>query len=148
MKTRILGTIVLLVLLVLLVLTITGCGAKTAAASQSGQSSGPTTVTITLTEFKITSSLTTFKVGTPYHFVATNAGTAQHEVMVMPVAKGTASEDERDASELFEISELDPRQTGTKDFTFTSAAPAGVLEMACHVPGHYESGMRLPIVVQ
>jgi uncharacterized cupredoxin-like copper-binding protein len=142
MKTRIVGTTLLLGLFVL---AMTGCGAKTAAASKA---SGPTTVTITLTEFKITSSLTTFTVGTPYHFVVTNGGQAQHELMVMPAAKGTASEDERDAAELFEISELDPGQTGAKDFTFTSTAPAGVLEMACHVPGHYESNMRLPIVVQ
>jgi uncharacterized cupredoxin-like copper-binding protein len=143
MKTRIFGATILLGLLVL---AITGCGTKTAAASS--KSSGPTTVTITLTEFKITSSLSTFRVGTSYHFVATNAGTTTHELMVMPTAKGTASEDERDAAELFEISELDPGQTGAKDFTFTTAAPAGVLEMACHISGHYESNMRLAIVVQ
>jgi uncharacterized cupredoxin-like copper-binding protein len=142
MKTRILGTTLLLGLLVL---AITGCGAKAAASSKS---SGPTTVTISLTEFKITSSLSTFKVGTAYHFVVTNAGTTTHELMVMPTAKGTAAEDERDAAELFEISELDPGQSGAKDFTFTAAAPAGVLEMACHIPGHYESSMRLPITVQ
>jgi len=148
MKTRLFGATLLLGLLVL---AITGCGAKTAAASKSSQSSnasGPTTVTITLTEFKIASSLSTFKVGVPYHFVVTNAGTTTHELMIMPTAKGTASEDERDASELFEISELDPGQSGTKDFTFTAAAPAGVLEMACHVPGHYESNMRQAIIVQ
>jgi uncharacterized cupredoxin-like copper-binding protein len=142
MKTRLIGTTFLLGILVL---AVAGCSGKAATTSTT---SGPTTVTITLTEFKITSSLTTFKVGTPYHFVATNAGQAQHEIMVMPVAKGTASEDERDAAELFEISELDPGQSGSKDFTFTAPAAAGVLEMACHVPGHYESGMRLPIVVQ
>jgi uncharacterized cupredoxin-like copper-binding protein len=148
MKTRLFGATVLLGLLVL---AITGCGAKTAAASNASNASksgGPTTVTISLTEFKITSSLSTFKVGTPYHFVVTNAGTTTHELMVMPTAKGTASEDERDAAELFEISELDPGQSGAKDFTFTAAAPAGVLEMACHIPGHYESSMRLPITVQ
>jgi uncharacterized cupredoxin-like copper-binding protein len=145
MKTRIFGATLLLGLLVL---AITGCGAKAAASGSGNQASGPTTVTISLTEFKITSSLTTFKVGTPYHFVVTNAGQTTHELMVMPTAKGTASEDERDASELFEISELDPGQSGTKDFTFTAAAPAGVLEMACHVPGHYESNMRLAITVQ
>jgi uncharacterized cupredoxin-like copper-binding protein len=151
MKTRLFGATLLLGLLVL---AITGCGAKTAAASKSSQSSqssntsGPTTVTITLTEFKIASSLSTFKVGTPYHFVVTNAGATTHELMVMPTAKGTASEDERDAAELFEIAELDPGQSGAKDFTFTAAAPAGVLEMACHVPGHYESNMRLAIIVQ
>src|SRR5512135_3083821 len=104
MKIRLFGATLLLGLLVL---AITGCGAKAAAASQSSMSSGPTTVTITLTEFKITASLSTFKVGTPYHFVVTNAGTTTHELMVMPTAKGTASEDERDAAELFEISELD-----------------------------------------
>jgi len=142
MKTRIFGVTVLLGLLIL---AMTGCGAKAASASKA---SGPTTVTITLTEFKVISSLTTFTVGTPYHFVVTNAGQTQHELMVMPVAKGAASEDERDASELFEISELDPGQTGAKDFTFTTAAPAGVLEMACHVPGHYESNMRLAIIVK
>ena len=142
MKTRLFGATLLLGLLVL---AITGCGAKAAA---SAKSSGPTTVTITLTEFKISSSLSTFKVGTPYHFVVTNAGTTTHELMVMPTAKGTASEDERDAAELFEIAELDPGQSGANDFTFTSAAPAGVLEMACHVAGHYESDMRLAITVQ
>ena len=148
MKTRILGTTLLLGLLVL---AVAGCGAKAAAtstASDPSTASGPTTVHITLTEFKITSSMTSFTVGTPYHFVVTNAGQTQHELMVMPAAKGTASEDERDASELFEIAELNPGQSGTKDFTFTSAAPAGILEMACHVPGHYESNMRLPIEVK
>lgn len=151
MKTRILGTTLLLGLLVL---AVAGCGAKAAGSSNSSNSSnssktsGPTTVNITLTEFKITSSVTSFTVGTPYHFVVTNAGQTQHELMVMPTAKGTASEDERDASELFEIAELDPGQRGTKDFTFATAAPAGTLEMACHVTGHYESNMRLPIVVK
>jgi uncharacterized cupredoxin-like copper-binding protein len=142
MKTRIFGTTLLLGLLVL---AVAGCGAKAAATSKA---SGPTTVNITLSEFKITSSVTSFTVGTPYHFVVTNAGQAQHELMVMPTAKGAASEDERDASKLLEVSELDPGQSGTTDFTFTTPAPAGTLEMACHVPGHYESNMRLPIVVK
>jgi uncharacterized cupredoxin-like copper-binding protein len=142
MKTRIVGTTLLLGLLVL---AVAGCGAKAAATNTA---SGPTTVNITLTEFKITSSMTSFTVGAPYHFVVTNAGQTQHELMVMPVAKGTASENERDASKLLEVSELDPGQSGTTDFTFTTPAPAGTLEMACHISGHYESNMRLPIVVK
>jgi len=145
MKTRILGTTLLLGLLVL---AVAGCGAKAAGSSNSSKANGPTTVKITLTEFKITSSVTSFTVGTPYHFVVTNAGQVQHELMVMPVAMGTASENQRDASKLLEVSELDPGQSGTADFTFTTPAPAGTLEMACHVPGHYESNMRLPIVVK
>jgi uncharacterized cupredoxin-like copper-binding protein len=142
MKTRILGTTLLLGVLVL---AVAGCGAKAAATSKAN---GPTTVNITLTEFKITSSVTSFTVGTPYHFVVTNAGQTQHELMIMPVAMGTASENARDASKLLEVSELDPGQSGTTDFTFTTPALAGTLEMACHVTGHYESKMRLPIVVK
>ena len=88
MKTRIVGTTLLLGLLVL---AVAGCGAKAATSA----ASGPTTVNITLTEFKITSSVTSFTVGTPYHFVVTNAGQTQHELMVMPVAMGTASETSR-----------------------------------------------------
>lgn len=142
MKTRFFGATLLLGLLVF---SLAGCGAKAAA---NPISKGPTTVTITVTEFKITSSLTTFTVGTPYHFVVTNNGQVQHEVMSMPVAKGTASETERDASKLFEVADIDPGTTKSADYTFTVAAPAGTLEFACHVPGHYESNMRLPIVVK
>jgi uncharacterized cupredoxin-like copper-binding protein len=34
------------------------------------------------------------------------------------------------------------------DYTFTKAYPAGTLEFACHLSGHYEAGMHLPITVQ
>jgi uncharacterized cupredoxin-like copper-binding protein len=41
-----------------------------------------------------------------------------------------------------------PGQTRTFDYTFTQAAPAGTLEFACHLPGHYDAGMHTPIVVK
>jgi uncharacterized cupredoxin-like copper-binding protein len=147
MKTRLFGPALLLGLLVF---SIAGCGAKaTAGAITSGATtSGATTVTITVTEFKIVSSLTSFTMGTAYHFVVTNNGQAQHELMTMPVAKGTASETARDASKLFEVADINPGQTKSADYTFTSSAPAGTLEFACHVPGHYEAGMRLAIIVR
>jgi uncharacterized cupredoxin-like copper-binding protein len=141
MKMRIFGATLLLSLLIL---TLAGCAKAAAQAA----THGATTVQITVSEFQITSSLTTFTVGTPYHFVVTNNGQVQHEVMTMPVAKGTASEQERDDSKLFEIAEIDAGQTKSGDYTFTSAASAGTLELACHVEGHYEAGMRLPIIVR
>ena len=36
----------------------------------------------------------------------------------------------------------------TIDYTFTQAYAAGMLEMACHLPGHYELGMSLPVIVK
>jgi hypothetical protein len=54
-------------------LLLTACGGQKA-----------TEVRITLTEFGTESSITDFKVGVPYHFVVTNEGTVNHEIMIMP----------------------------------------------------------------
>ena len=45
-------------------------------------------------------------------------------------------------------SQLQPGQTATLDYTFTQAYPAGQLEFACHLPGHYDAGMHLGITVK
>ena len=49
-----------------------------------GGQQAPVEVQITLKEFGIESSLTSFETGVPYHFVVTNAGTVEHEIMIMP----------------------------------------------------------------
>jgi uncharacterized cupredoxin-like copper-binding protein len=115
----------------------------------------PVEVQITLTEFGIESSLTEFEPGIPYAFVVTNAGAVEHEFMIMPPLTedqmGMAMDmHELDESALAMIAEdqLTPGATATLEFTFTEAAPAGTLEFACHTPGHYEAGMKLPIVVK
>lgn len=72
---------------------------------------------------------------------------AYHEFLVGPISMETASEDDRDAAKLFEVSELEPGHTGTADYTFTKPYPAGTLEFSCHVAGHFELGMKLPFTV-
>lgn len=121
-------------LIALLVLTLSACaGAATPPA--------PVEVQITATEFKFDSSLTTFAVGTPYHFVITNKGTVGHDWMI--IAQG--EKDETKSVVEVEDSDLQPGKAVTKDFTFTQA---GNYEFACHVEGHYESGMVLRIVAK
>jgi uncharacterized cupredoxin-like copper-binding protein len=139
----------LAILVSMLSLALAACGATTTASSGSTTPtvSGPTTVQVALVDFKVQSSLTTFKVGVPYHFVVTNNGSATHEFMAGPVSVENASEDERDAAKLFEVSELEPGHTGTADYTFTQPYPAGILEFSCHVAGHFEEGMKLPFTV-
>jgi uncharacterized cupredoxin-like copper-binding protein len=123
-----------------------------AACSGGNQgASGPVDVKITANEFSFQSSLTTFKVGVPYHFEVTNEGQVAHEIMlVKPIPAGTMDMEAMDAMALAHISEeeLTPGTTKSFDYTFTEAAPAGQLEFSCHVPGHYEAGMKLPITVQ
>jgi uncharacterized cupredoxin-like copper-binding protein len=100
-------------------------------------------VKVTLTDFAFESSLTTFSTGVPYRFVLTNKGSVAHEVLIMPPGGDTSKA-------LLKVAENDLRADATKtvEYTFTSPAPDGTLEFACHIAGHYESGMKLPIVVK
>ena len=124
---------------------LTACGGQ--------RSSAPVEVQITLTEFTIVSSLTDFEVGVPYHFVVTNAGTVEHEFMIMPplakadMGMGMGSLDDK-ALAMIAGSDLPAGATASFDYTFTETASAGTLEFACHTPGHYEANMKLPINVQ
>jgi len=113
-----------------------------------------TEVQITVKEFGIESSLTDFQVGVPYHFVVTNAGTVNHEIMIMPplskdqmgmgMDMGTM---DQMALAMISADKLTPGTKQSFDLTFKDAASAGTLEFACHTPGHYEANMKLPITV-
>lgn len=115
-------------------------------ASCAGPASGAaanssTQVQISLSEFKFESSLTTFAVNTPYHFVIKNVGTVAHEWMIMPKGETDVSK----ALVTVGQDQLTPGATVTQDFTFTKP---GEYEFACHIAGHYEAGMKLAIVVK
>lgn len=126
-------------------LLLTACGGQDGAIE----------VRVTLTEFGFESSLTEFEADVPYRFVVTNAGAVNHEFMIMtPLTEdqmGMAMdmhELDEAALAMIEEDQLPPGATATLEFTFAETAPAGVLEFACHTPGHYEAGMKLPIVVK
>ena len=133
------------VLIVLVVAgLLTGCGRSKA-----------TEVKITLKEFGIESSITDFQTGVPYHFVVTNEGAAEHEIMIVPPvttnSMGMAmnmEELDKMALVMIAASDLPSGAIASFDYTFTKSAPAGSLEFACHTPGHYEMGMKLPVTVK
>jgi uncharacterized cupredoxin-like copper-binding protein len=123
----------------------TGSTATTAAPGQ------PATVKVDASEYSFHSSLTTFKVGVPYHFEVTNVGKVAHEFMIVkPIPGGTMEMEQMDKMAVGHIEEddLPPGATKSVDVTFTKAYPPGTLELACHVGAHYQAGMRLPIVVE
>ena len=99
-------------------------------------------VQVALTEMSVSASATTFKVGQTYTFVATNQGTFEHELVfekvgdndVPLVSNGTE----------VELEGIAPGSSKQLDFAFTEA---GVYQLACHIPGHYSSGMVLTIYV-
>ena len=117
------------------ILLLAGCGlAGTTAGTRPGD------VRVTATEFRFEASQTTFTVGTPYRFLLTNSGLEAHDWMIMP--RGEVDESKKVIG--VEDDEFGPRASVTRDFTFSTP---GNYEMACHVSGHYEAGMVLPIIV-
>lgn len=137
-----------------LLATFVGLLAACSSAQASSQG-GPVDVQIKLSEMKVESSLTTFSVGVPYRFTVTNAGALSHELMITPTTitgemMSSMSMEQLDQMALarIEADDLPPGATKTFDYTFTNPAPAGTLEFACYVPGHYEAGMHTAITVQ
>jgi len=114
--------------------------------------SGTKTVKVTLTDYKIDSSVTEFKVGVPYHFVVSNKSESDHEFMIMPPVDPDMdmSMEQMDemAVAMIEEDDLEPGEIMTLDVTFAEPAPAGTLEFACHTAKHYQAGMQLPITVE
>ena len=133
-----------LIVMVLAGLLLTACGGSKTKE-----------VKITLREFGIESSITDFQTGVPYRFVVINEGSVEHEIMIMPPvmpdSMGMAmdmGEMDKMALVMIEASDLPAGASASFDYTFTKSAPDGSLEFACHTPGHYEAGMKLPIVVK
>jgi uncharacterized cupredoxin-like copper-binding protein len=132
---------------VVVLLISVGCAGANARSTQ------PQEVAVTVgapTEFSIQASTTTFKVGVPYRFAVTNKGSAEHEVMLMPVvAPGSMNMTEMDkmALGMVEKEDLPPGGHASFEVTFKDGDTNKHLEIACHLPGHYEAGMHIPITV-
>ena len=99
-------------------------------------------VAVTLQEFAVLASATTFAVGQEYTFVATNAGGFPHEMVIEP-AGGNDEPLEADG-QAAEIEGIEPGQSASLTWTFTEP---GTYQIACHVRDHYPRGMVVTIRV-
>jgi uncharacterized cupredoxin-like copper-binding protein len=152
----------LFVLAAAILLLITACGGSAPSVNEDGSIN----VEVTLTDFKIESSVTTFEAGKTYRFTITNEGLVPHEfVIAEPLMEDEAHNDEDAHSDddahgedememkhegvVVEVSEdeLQPGATVTVDATFPDHVD-GELQFACHTEGHYEAGMFSPISMQ
>jgi uncharacterized cupredoxin-like copper-binding protein len=114
----------------------------------------PNTVYVTESDYRISASRTTFQPGVTYHFVVHNASGDVHELMIGPKFTTMLSMAQMDAMSLEMIEGIAPGQTRDIDVRFPAASAAmpgmtmgPTLEITCHLPGHYEHGMELPITV-
>lgn len=135
--------------LITISLLLAACG----ASAPSTNPDGSINVDVTLTDFGIESSLTTFEAGKTYHFTITNKGAIPHEfVIAEPLAGGTVHGTDMEMMHeglIVEVeeNELPPGATVTVDATIPDHVDEA-LEFACHTEGHYEAGMRSAITVK
>jgi len=89
---------------------------------------------------------TTFEAGEAYTFTVTNAGNDAHEFVIEPAGEVDAPlESKINGKDIeSEIEDIAPGQTKTLTWTFSEP---GRYQFACHLPGHYESGMVLEVDV-
>ena len=131
-------------------------------ANRSGPKPLPNSVYVTETDYHISASRTTFHPGVTYHFIVKNTSTDLHEFMIGPMMPSTSmTMAQMDAMSLAMLDSIAPGETETISVTFPkapthvmnampgmSAHPAPQpLEFSCHLPGHYEAGMQLPLTV-
>jgi len=118
-------------------------------AAQSSSSAGGTTVTVTLADNTIASSLTTFQAGVLYTFVIKNTGNHAHNFNISTPVSITGGEDASLASALLAVTQ-DKLPVGggtTVSYTFPASSVGAQLEFSCLIKRHYEDGMRLAITV-
>jgi uncharacterized cupredoxin-like copper-binding protein len=128
---------------VLLILFLVACGGG-------GTTAAPQSVQITENEYTITSSISTFTAGTPYHFVVKNAGHATHEFMIMPKDEGSMGGmlmDHMDGTALAKTGDINVGETKTVDYTFPDSIKGTHPQLVCYMSGHYDKGMKLDISV-
>ena len=119
------------------------------AAVQATPARGAVKVNVTLDEFKITSSITTFKVGTPYYFIVKNIGDSLHEFFIMPDKPNGANylvNGQYEGRQVFQGQEIQPGKTLVVNYTFSPSSTTRY-EIACLMRGHYAAGMSRPIMV-
>ncbi len=123
-----------------LAISLAGCG---------GGSGGGTPVAATVNQSSLSATPAAVKSGKTT-FNVTNAGTEQHEFVVLktdttqdkltPGADGGVSED----GKLGEVNPFSPKATKTLTLNLTP----GNYIMLCNLPGHYQRGIHTGFVVQ
>jgi uncharacterized cupredoxin-like copper-binding protein len=125
-----------------LVLGVAACGSDRAAK---GTKAKPRAVALVMVDNDFSEPIIRVSAGETVTFTFRNNGKVVHEGFVGPVAaqaaRGTASESGPEPAGGVLVR---PGEAGTLTYTFGGA---GQLILGCHLPGHYEAGMRSTINV-
>ena len=99
-------------------------------------------VKVTLQDFSITMSRHRLPANTPIQFVITNRGNAMHETVLERA--GADDKALKIRGRAYEADDIAPGATRTVTWTLPQA---GTYQLACHMPGHFEMGMKTAFTV-
>lgn len=120
-----------------------------AACGSSSTPSGSQNVQVALTGTAITSSVTNFSPGVPYHFTVTNNRSVAQAFAMMPEGMDMEhmSMGAIHSSAWHMIDNIAPGMTSAFDYTFASSMMGHNFEFACNVSGHTTGWMTLPMMI-
>ncbi len=128
---------------------LAGCGADDDTASAPGSDSSARTVEIEMRDNAYSPTTIDVDAGETVRFVFTNTGKVTHEAYVGDPAAQAEHADEMESMGGMDHGDddvlvLEPGQVGDLTHTFDEA---GSVQIGCHQPGHFESGMVLDVSV-
>jgi len=101
-----------------------------------------TEANVTLSDFKVELSTDNLPAGTAITFVISNKGAVAHELVLEK--EGAVDEPLEFNGVPQEAEDIESGTTRTVEWTIPEA---GKYQFACHVPGHYEAGMKTAFTV-
>lgn len=119
-------------------------------ASPAAAETTATHVTVTLKEMSIKLSVASIPAG-PVIFDITNAGAAEHELVVLKtdIGEGSLPDNEEEvgkAAEVGNVGEIDPVPPGATLSLSLTLGPGNYL-LVCNKPGHHSAGMHAALTV-
>jgi uncharacterized cupredoxin-like copper-binding protein len=132
------------------VVLVVACSSNGASPPATGEPADATTrIEVGLTDsLRIEPAAMTVPAGVPVTFVVTNEGAIEHEFVLGDEATQAAHEAEMASGGMGHdtANSITLAAGETKELTFTFEAPGETLA-GCHLPGHYDGGMRATITI-
>ena len=121
----------------LLVIGVTGFHHGMTAQASGSPQARTVTVQVVLRDFTISMSSHRLPAGKPVRFVITNRGKAMHEVVLERAGAVDKALEVRGKE--YEADDIAPGTSRTVTWTVPRA---GSYQLACHMPGHFQMGMK------
>jgi len=131
----------ILVFAVVAALFAAGCGGS-ASADQPTTTGGPVVVKVTLTEWGVSMSRTRVPANRPVRFQIENTGKVEHEMVLEPDGSSDEPFEMAGVAGTTFESEVEAIHPGATISVTWKLPGKGAYQLACHVEGHFERGMK------